>query len=63
MDGVYAVGDVSRWFGSWMPSGERIEQWQAALEHAEVVGRNIARPGDRSQWRSVPYFWSDQYGR
>lgn len=63
VDGVYAVGDVSRWFGSWMPSGERIEQWQAALEHAEVVGRNIAQPGQRSQWRSVPYFWSDQYGR
>jgi 3-phenylpropionate/trans-cinnamate dioxygenase ferredoxin reductase subunit len=62
-DGVYAVGDVSRWFGSWMPSGERIEQWQAALEHGEVVGRNIAQPTQRSHWSSVPYFWSDQYGR
>jgi NADPH-dependent 2,4-dienoyl-CoA reductase/sulfur reductase-like enzyme len=46
-----------------MPSGERIEQWQAALEHGEIVGRNIAQPEQRSQWRSVPYFWSDQYGR
>jgi phthalate 3,4-dioxygenase ferredoxin reductase subunit len=63
VDGIYAVGDVSRWFGSWMPSGERIEQWQAALEHGEIVGRNIAQPEQRSQWRSVPYFWSDQYGR
>jgi 3-phenylpropionate/trans-cinnamate dioxygenase ferredoxin reductase subunit len=61
--GVYAVGDVSRWRGAWMPSDVRIEQWQAALEQAGVVGRNIAEPGQRTHWESVPYFWSDQYGR
>jgi 3-phenylpropionate/trans-cinnamate dioxygenase ferredoxin reductase subunit len=63
VDGVYAVGDVSRWCGAWMPADVRIEQWQAALEQAGVVGRNIAEPGQRTQWQSVPYFWSDQYGR
>lgn len=64
--GVYAAGDVSRWRNELTGTQVRVEQWQSATEQGGIVGANIASdlgvPGATGQvWRSVPYFWSDQY--
>ena len=59
VDGVWAVGDVSRW---WLPSHEvhrRIEHWTNASEQAVVVARNLL--GAQEEHDPVPYVWSDQY--
>lgn len=59
VDGVWAVGDVSRW---WLPSHavhRRIEHWTNASEQAGVVARNLL--GGREEHDPVAYVWSDQY--
>ncbi len=59
VDGVWAVGDVARW---WVPSQEvhrRIEHWTNASEQAGVVARNLL--GAQEQHDPVAYVWSDQY--
>lgn len=59
VDGVWAVGDVARW---WVPSQQahrRIEHWTNASEQAGVVARNLL--GAQEQHDPVAYVWSDQY--
>lgn len=59
VDGVWAIGDVSRW---WLPSHDvhrRIEHWTNASEQAGVVARNLL--GAQEQHDPVAYVWSDQY--
>lgn len=56
--GVWAVGDVARWAHG---SGTlRVEHWTNAGEQPHHVARTIAT-GTATPFRSVPYFWSDQY--
>ena len=58
-DGVWAAGDVARW---WHPSYEkhvRLEHWTSAADQGAAVGRDIAGAG--APLDEVPYFWSDQY--
>lgn len=57
--GVWAAGDVARWRNASNGLHVRVEQWQAALDQAQVVAANLV--GATTQWDSVPYFWSDQY--
>jgi len=57
--GVWAVGDVARWPNAVTGLDVRVEQWQAALDQAQVVAANLG--GEQRVWDSVPYFWSDQY--
>jgi NADPH-dependent 2,4-dienoyl-CoA reductase/sulfur reductase-like enzyme len=56
--GVRAVGDVARWAheGGTM----RVEHWTNATEQPHHVARGIVA-GTATPFRSVPYFWSDQY--
>jgi NADPH-dependent 2,4-dienoyl-CoA reductase/sulfur reductase-like enzyme len=61
--GVFAVGDVGRWRNARTGEHRRVEQWQPAVEQARTVARVIAQPDVPCEWDSVPYFWSDQYGR
>ena len=60
--GVYAIGDVARWYD---PAGgvtRRVEHWTNAVDQANLVAHQILRPDQPRHYASVPYFWSDQYG-
>ena len=59
--GVYAAGDIARW---WHPRhGEyvRVEHWTTATEHAQCVAYNITHSDDPRPFSPVEYIWSDQY--
>jgi len=58
---IYAVGDVARWRHPQFDESLRIEHWTNANEHADVVASAIV--GEHKVAGSVPYVWSDQYGR
>ncbi|MBA2812696.1 FAD-dependent oxidoreductase [Streptomyces sp. KM273126] len=53
---VVAVGDVAR------VGGRRVEHWTSATEQPRVAVRNLLAGRTVEPVRSVPYFWSDQYG-
>ncbi|MET7851975.1 NAD(P)/FAD-dependent oxidoreductase [Streptomyces avermitilis] len=53
---VVAVGDVAR------VGGTRAEHWTSATEQPRVAVRNLLAGRTTESVRSVPYFWSDQYG-
>ncbi|WP_063740021.1 NAD(P)/FAD-dependent oxidoreductase [Amycolatopsis jejuensis] len=58
--GVYAAGDVCRWFNPRYGRSMRIEHWTNALDQAAVVAQNIT--GERRVLDGIPYFWSDHFG-
>jgi NADPH-dependent 2,4-dienoyl-CoA reductase/sulfur reductase-like enzyme len=57
--GIWAIGDIARWR---QPTGgtARLEHWTNATEQPQAVARNIIA-GTSEPFRTVPYFWSDQY--
>ena len=59
--GVFAVGDVSRWWHPGLDRLVRTEHWTNAVEQAAVVAHNIARPDEPRQHSPVGYVWSNQY--
>ena len=61
--GVYAVGDVARWFNPWLGRKVRVEHWTNAAHQAAAVARGIATGQPDTPHASIPYFWSDWYGR
>jgi len=58
---VYAVGDVARWHHSGYGTKLRAEHWTTAVEHADAVARTLT--GTPATVGSVPYVWTDQYGK
>lgn len=63
--GLYAVGDVARWWHDGYGEEVRVEHWTNAGESAELAAANFLaeRRGDElTAYRPVPYFWSDQHG-
>jgi len=61
---VAAIGDVAR-FSVTSALGEevaRIEHWEVATEHAGQLARYWTN-GEGSTDVTIPYFWSDQYGK
>jgi phthalate 3,4-dioxygenase ferredoxin reductase subunit len=60
--GVYAIGDVARWYDRRTRTYRRVEHWTNAVEQANLVAHRILRPGAARHHASVPYFWSDQHG-
>ena len=60
--GVYAVGDVARWWDADAGAHVRHEHWTRATEQAACVAHNIAHPGARRTVTGAPYAWSDQFG-
>jgi 3-phenylpropionate/trans-cinnamate dioxygenase ferredoxin reductase subunit len=57
--GIFAAGDVARW---WHPAlGEylRVEHWDNAEQQGSAAAR--AMLGTLEPYAPVPYFWSDQY--
>ena len=60
--GVYAAGDVARWYNPRYGSPMRIEHWTNAMEQGRAAARNLlAGPEDAEPYDHLPYFWSDQY--
>ncbi|MFI8993864.1 NAD(P)/FAD-dependent oxidoreductase [Streptomyces sp. NPDC053542] len=53
---VVAVGDVAR------VDGSRTEHWNSATEQAATAVHNLLAGETLLAHRTVPYFWSDQYG-
>ncbi|MEU2716493.1 FAD-dependent oxidoreductase [Streptomyces sp. NPDC007205] len=53
---VVAVGDVAR------VGGSRAEHWTSATEQPRVAVTNLLAGRTVETVRTVPYFWSDQYG-
>ncbi|MFF0107329.1 NAD(P)/FAD-dependent oxidoreductase [Streptomyces hirsutus] len=61
--GVYAAGDVARWYNPLFGTSMRIEHRTNAAEQGMAAARNLLAPPEaRTPFAPVPYFWSDQYG-
>lgn len=58
-DGVYAVGDVARWYHDGLHALLRLENRTNATEQAGHVAATIL--GERRPYTPVPYFWTDQF--
>ncbi|MFF9457164.1 NAD(P)/FAD-dependent oxidoreductase [Streptomyces flaveolus] len=60
--GVYAAGDVARWYNPLFGKSMRIEHRTTAAEQGMAAAHNLlAGPEGRKPFAPVPYFWSDQY--
>ncbi|GGL15478.1 NAD(P)/FAD-dependent oxidoreductase [Nocardia jinanensis] len=61
-NGIWAAGDVASFPDPDTGERIRIEHRTNASEQGSAVARNIlARAGEATPFRSVPYVWSDQY--
>ncbi|MFI9024451.1 NAD(P)/FAD-dependent oxidoreductase [Streptomyces sp. NPDC053560] len=65
--GIYAAGDVARWYHPGHGRHLRIEHRMNATEQAMAAARNLlaelgVTEDERRPFTPVPYFWSDQYG-
>lgn len=56
---VVAAGDVVDWPNELFGERMRIEHWTNAVEQGRHAAATLL--GDRRPFRSVPYFWTDQY--
>lgn len=61
--GVYAAGDIASWPNPAYGTRMRLEHWTIAAEQGGVAGRHAANPLSPSAYSTVPYFWSDWYGK
>ena len=60
--GIYAIGDVCRWYNPIFEEEMRVEHWTNVIHQSRQVARNLlAEPGAAKPFASVPYVWSDQY--
>ncbi|MFE6037791.1 NAD(P)/FAD-dependent oxidoreductase [Streptomyces sp. NPDC056452] len=65
--GVFAAGDVARWWHPRYGRTMRVEHRMNASEQGTVVARNVLASlgvidAPPTAYAPVPYFWSDQYG-
>ncbi|WP_439658664.1 NAD(P)/FAD-dependent oxidoreductase [Lentzea sp. HUAS TT2] len=58
-EGVYAAGDVARWFNPHFGGLMRVEHRMNATEQGMAVARTLL--GARTPFAPVPYFWTDQF--
>jgi NADPH-dependent 2,4-dienoyl-CoA reductase/sulfur reductase-like enzyme len=61
--GVYAAGDIASWPNPAYGTRMRLEHWTIAAEQGGVAGRHAADPLSPRAYSTVPYFWSDWYGK
>jgi 3-phenylpropionate/trans-cinnamate dioxygenase ferredoxin reductase component len=57
--GVFAAGDVTRFWSPQYEARIRVEHFQTAQRQGFAVGRAMA--GSEDAYSEVPWFWSDQY--
>ncbi|SNR82807.1 Reductase C-terminal [Haloechinothrix alba] len=62
VEGVYAAGDVARWYNPLFDRAMRLEHWTSAAEQGARAARNALDPPTARSYSTVPYFWSDWYG-
>ncbi|MBP2330486.1 NADPH-dependent 2,4-dienoyl-CoA reductase/sulfur reductase-like enzyme [Kibdelosporangium banguiense] len=58
-EGIYAVGDVARWYDEHLGTLIRLENRTNATEQAAAVAGTIL--GADEPYTPVPYFWTDQF--
>jgi NADPH-dependent 2,4-dienoyl-CoA reductase/sulfur reductase-like enzyme len=63
VDGVYAAGDLANWINPTFGTRMRLEHWTIAAEQGGIAGRHAADPAAVTPYETVPYFWSDWYGK
>jgi phthalate 3,4-dioxygenase ferredoxin reductase subunit len=61
VQGVYAVGDVARWWHPERGGLVRAEHWTNAVDQAACVAHNLVAPEDLRAYAPVEYVWTDQY--
>jgi NADPH-dependent 2,4-dienoyl-CoA reductase/sulfur reductase-like enzyme len=61
--GVYAAGDVAHWTNPLFGERMRLEHWTSAAEQGATAARNALNPTQAQAYSTVPYFWSDWYGK
>jgi NADPH-dependent 2,4-dienoyl-CoA reductase/sulfur reductase-like enzyme len=61
--GVYAAGDIASWLNPMFDTRMRLEHWTIAAEQGGVAGRHAIDPSTAAPYSTVPYFWSDWYGK
>jgi NADPH-dependent 2,4-dienoyl-CoA reductase/sulfur reductase-like enzyme len=59
-DGVWAVGDVARWWHPGFGAPVRLENRTNATEQADAVAADILGAG--RPYAPVPFFWTEQFG-
>ncbi len=57
--GVYAAGDVARFFAPVFERHLRVEHYDVAVRHGKVAGANMA--GADMSFTELPYFFSDMF--
>ena len=58
-EGIYAVGDVARWYHAGLGTSVRLENRSNAVEQGMAVAANIM--GKDRPYTPVPFFWTDQF--
>ncbi len=58
--GIYAAGDVARWYNALFDEKMRVEHWTNAVEQAVYVAKRMLAKIDEP-FAPIPMFWSDQY--
>jgi NADPH-dependent 2,4-dienoyl-CoA reductase/sulfur reductase-like enzyme len=61
--GVYAAGDIASWHNPLFDARMRLEHWTIAAEQGGVAARHAIDPASAASYSTVPYFWSDWYGK
>lgn len=61
VEGVYAAGDVARWYNGTFDRLMRLEHWTSAAEQGATAAHNALNPDAPKSYSTVPYFWSDWY--
>jgi NADPH-dependent 2,4-dienoyl-CoA reductase/sulfur reductase-like enzyme len=56
---VVAAGDVAHWHNALFDEDMRVEHWTNAVEQGRHAAGTLL--GEREEYRSVPYFWTDQH--
>ncbi|MEU1272609.1 FAD-dependent oxidoreductase [Streptomyces sp. NPDC005799] len=62
VEGVYAAGDVARWFNPLFERAMRIEHWTNASEQGAFVAQALLDGRTSGSYSPVPFVWSEQYG-
>ena len=64
--GIYAAGDIARFYSRIYERHLRVEHWDVASKHGTIAGKNLAReaagpPRRRVAFDEPPYFFSDLF--